>query len=186
MPAYNLDQSYDTGQDNADGSGIGNLRRAANNNTKVAQSFTPTLLGPTNRIELYMKKVGSPTGNIAVEIRADGADPSSATLYATSSNVDVSTVSTSYVYQAFDFSSPPTLTPGVKYWAILTGTYTEAIDVGVYVGIDTTSPSYSGGNYGRYGNGSAAWEDVSTYDMLFKQYSDNAATSGGSFLLNFI
>lgn len=120
-----------------------------------------------------MKKVGSPTGNIAVEIRADGADPSSATLLGTSSNVDVSTVSGSYDYVAFDFPTPVTLTPATEYWVILTGTYTEAVDVGVYWGLDTSSPAYAGGIAGRYGNGSAAWEDIPTYDGLFKQYSDD-------------
>ena len=104
--AYNLDQSYTTGQDNADGSGVGNLRRAANNNTIWGQSFTPALTGGFNRFELYMKKVGSPTGNIWMEIHSDGADPSAAAQQGSdSATIDVSTVSGSYGYVAFDFSN---------------------------------------------------------------------------------
>jgi len=175
---YNLDQSYTTGQDNADGSGIGNLRRAANNNTIWGQSFTPILTGQFNRFEMYIKKVGSPTGNIWMEIHADGADPSAAAQQGSdSATIDVSTVSTSYGYVAFDFANI-TLTPGVEYWGLLYGSYTEDVDVGIYVGIDTSSPSYSNGHSGRYGNGSAIWEDITTYDTLFKTYHDDPPMGG--------
>ena len=168
---YTLDQSYTTGQDNADGSGVANLRRASNNNEILGQSFTPSLNYGLNRVELYLKKVDSPTGNIWVEIHADGADPSAASqLGSDSASVDVSGVSTSYGYVAFDFTVPISLVAGTEYWMLLYGDYSLAADVGVYWGIDTSSPAYSGGIFGRYGNGSAAWEDLPSYDGLFKQY----------------
>jgi len=184
MP-YSIDQSYTTGQDNADGSGIGNLRRAVDNNIILAQSFTPTILGTLPQFDFYMKKVGSPTGNIWAQIFTDAGGPGTGVqLGSDSATVDVSTVSTSYVYQSFTFSSVINTNPGVKLWAYLLGDYTLAIDVGIYMGIDTSSPTYTGGNYGRYGNGGPAWEDLATYCALFKQYY--IPSSGGSFLYNFI
>lgn len=179
MPAYNLDQSYTTGQDNADSTH--NLRRASNNTEIIGQSFTPALTGPLNRVELYLKKIGSPTGNIWAEIHADGADPTVATqLGLDSATIDVSTVSTSYGYVAFDFANI-TLTLGVEYWVLLYGDYTLSTTDGIVWGVDTSSPSYSGGIAGRWGNGGAAWEDISTFDGLFKTYHDDPPISGGYF-----
>lgn len=178
--SYLLDQSYTTGQDNGTGTGIGNLRRGANNHLAIGQSFTPTLAGKLNRVELYLKKEGAPTGNIWAEIHANDANPYTGTqIGSDSASVDVSTVSgAGFNYVAFDFAAPITLTPGVEYWIILDGDYTLAVDVGVYWGMDLSSPSYSGGHAGRYGNGGAAWEDWDTYDCLFKQYSDDAPSDG--------
>lgn len=178
--AHNLDQSYDTGQDNADS--IQNLRRASNNTEIVGQSFTPVLTGPLNRVEFYIKKIGTPTGNIWMEIHADGADPTAAAQQGLdSATIDVSTVSTSYDYVAFDFANI-TLTPGVEYWALLYGDYTLSTSNGIVVGTDTSSPSYAGGHAGRYGNGAAAWEDITTYDTLFKTYHDDPPATGGGFI----
>ncbi len=180
MPAYNLDQSYTTGQDNSEGGLIGLLRIAADNTQIIGQSFTPTLTGQLDRVELYLKKLGSPTGNIWCEIHVDGADPSAATQVGSDSSlVDISTVgSGSYAYVAFDFT-PMTLTPDVEYWILLYGDNSYGSTNSVFWGADTSSPSYSGGIAGRYGNGGAAWEDISSYDQLFKTYHDDAPYAGG-------
>ena len=181
--AYNLDQSYTTGQDNNEGGLIQLLRIAADNTQIIGQSFTPTLAGPLNRVELYLKKLGSPTGNIWCEIHADGADPSAASQLGTDSNtVDISTIgSGSYAYQAFDFT-PIILTPGVEYWILLYGSNSYGTTNSVFWGTDTTSPSFATGISGRYGNGSLAWEDQASMDALFKQYSDDVPiTTSGDF-----
>lgn len=183
MPAYNLDQSYTTGQDNSEGGLIGLLRIAADNTQIIGQSFTPTLSGKLDRFECYLKKLGSPTGNIWVEIHADGADPSAAAQQGSdSATVDISTIgSGGYAYVAFDFAAPIELTPGVEYWALLYGDNAYGTTNSVFWGADTSSPSYANGIAGRYGNGSAAWEDIASYDQLFKQYSDDPPAAGGFF-----
>lgn len=177
MPAYILDQSYTAGEDNDD---VGNLRRASNNQEILGQSFTPSVGGNLSKIELYLKKKGAPTGNIWVEIHADGADPTAATqLGSDSANVDVSGLSTSFAYVAFTFPSTIAIVPGTEYWILLYGDYTLAVDVGAIWATDTDASGggYAGGIAGRFGNGAPAWEDVSGYERLFKEYRD----SGGSF-----
>lgn len=174
--AYNLDQSYTTGQDNND-LGIGKLRIVADNNQILGQSFTPALSGSLNRVELYLKRIGSPSGNIWVEIHSDGADPTAAAQQGSDSATVNATsgVSTSYDYVAFDFVTPIVLTPGTEYWMLLYGDYSYGSTDNVYWGVDTSSPSYTGGHFGRFGNGGTIWEDLTTYEGLFKQYSDNPA-----------
>lgn len=176
--AYNLDQSYAGSADGNTGNGIYNLRRAANNNTVLGQSFTPTLNGPLNKVTIPLKKEGAPTGNIWLEIHADGADPTAAAqLGADSALVDVSTCNgAAFTDVDFTFANI-TLSPGTKYWILLYGDYTEQVDVGVYWSVDTTSPGYAGGNGGRYGNGGAAWEEIAGYDANFNQYSDDAVNT---------
>lgn len=178
-----LDQSYTAGQDNDD-LGVGKFRISSTNNQILGQSFTPTL-DLVTRIELYLKKINTPSGNLWLEIHADGADPSAAAQQgADSSLVAASSVGTSYGYIAFDFPTPVSLTPGTKYWILLYGDYSYSGSDNVFWGVDTSSPSYSGGEYGRYGNGSAAWETIASYDALFKQYGDTAAM--GAFLQHFV
>jgi hypothetical protein len=176
--AYLLDQSFTTGQDNDD-AGTGKLRIAADNNQILGQSFTPAYSGQLNRVELYLKRLGSPSGNIWIEIHADGADPTAAAQQgADSATVSAGGVSTSYGYIAFDFATLINLTPGTEYWMLLYGDYSYSGTDAIIWGVDTSSPSYADGIFGRYGNGGAAWEDISTYDGLFKQYSDEVAAGG--------
>lgn len=179
--AYNLDQSYTTGQDNDD-SGIGKHRITSTNNQILGQSFTPTLSGKLNRVELYIKRIGSPSGNIWVEIHSDGADPTAAAQQgADSATVNATSgVGTSYAFVAFDFVSGITLSAGTEYWMLLYGDYSLSSTDNVYWGVDTSSPSYSGGIFGRYGNGASAWEDITTYDGLFKTYHDDPVTTSTS------
>lgn len=182
--AHILDVSYISGQDNDD-SGTGKLRIAADNNQILGQSFTPVFTGPLNRVELYIKRLGTISGNIWVEIHADGADPTAAAqLGSDSALVNAGAVSTSYGYVAFDFATSIILTPGTEYWILLYGDYTYSGSNAIIWGVDTSSPAYAGGHFGRYGNGGAAWEDIGTYDALFKQYSDEVAEGG--FLQNFV
>lgn len=180
--AYNLDQSYTTGQDNNEGGLIHFLRIAADNTQIIGQSFTPTLTGKLNKVDLYLKKVGTPTGNLWIQIHEDGANPASATqLGSASALVDISTIGTgAYEWVSFTFATGITLSPATEYWILLFGDNTYGTTNSVFWGTDTSSPAYAGGISGRYGNGSLAWEDQSYMDALFRQYSDNPA--GGVFL----
>jgi hypothetical protein len=178
--SFILDQTYTTGQDNADGSGIGNLRRAANNNTIIGMSFTPTISAPVTRISFLLKKIGAPTGNIWMTIGNDGADPTASLRGSQSSNVDVSTLSGSYTQVNFTFPTPVFVTGGVKVWALLNGDYTVSSSNAAVVGINTTTAGYSGGSFGRYGNGGAAWEVTANYDVLFNEYHDMVAVLFGA------
>lgn len=169
---YKIDQSYTSGQDNTPATGIGNLRRATNNNVVLAQSFTPSVSAGRNRVDLYLKKIGSPSGNIWVEIHPDAPDPTAVSkLGVASVNVDVSTIDTSFVWVPFLFSKLIQLNKDVLYWYLLYGDYPLAIDVGVYWGIDTSLATYPDGQFARYGNGSAQWDPTTVnYDGLFKEY----------------
>lgn len=174
-----LDQSYTTGQDNADS--IGNLRRAANNTEIVYQSFTPTQSGRLTQFDFYLKKIGSPSGNIWCELWST-YDDSGAQIGGDSGTLAAGSQSGTYGYVSFSWTSNiPVITASTVYWMRIYGDYTLSSTDSIVIGIDTSSPAYAGGNYGRYGNGGAAWEDTPTYDTLFKQYYEPIV--GASFVL---
>lgn len=174
-----LDQSYTTGQDNPDS--IGNLRRATNNTEIIYQSFTPTYSGTLPQFDFYLKRIGTPSGNIWCELWSSAND-SGSQIGGDSDTVAAGSQSTSYGFITFTWSSNvPEISSGTKYWMRIYGDYALSSSNGIVIGVDTTSPSYAGGNYGRYGDGGANWDDTPTYDCLFKQYVI-PSPSGGAFL----
>ena len=89
------------------------------------------------KIEVYLKKVGSPTGNATVEIR-----DSSGNLKVSYGTLDVSTLGTSYALKTFTNDNAPASLPngistnwtiGVKYTGATSGNY-------VVVGINGNNP----------------------------------------------
>ena len=61
------DQSYESGQD-ADANFRYNTA-----NSEQAQGFIPAVSGFITSVTLYLKKVGSPTGNIYAQIQSNNA-----------------------------------------------------------------------------------------------------------------
>lgn len=173
--AYTLDQSY-----NPTVNGDFNLRFASNNTVKTGQSFVPSVTAPVNRVELNLKRLGTPSGNIWVTIEADSAGDASGTPLATSSNVVVDALSTSYATIQFDFSSAVTLTASTTYWIVLQGDYSFSNANNIIQGTNSAG-AYAGGLFDTY-NGTS-WDNRTGYDAWFNEYY---GTSGGSFLLNFI
>lgn len=73
-------------------------------------------------IQLYLKKQGTPTGNLTVYIwNTSGGTPSA--LVGTSSNVDVSTLTTSFAWYTFTFTTPVNITGGSDYFWFLGASY---------------------------------------------------------------
>ncbi|OGG57866.1 hypothetical protein A2765_03860 [Candidatus Kaiserbacteria bacterium RIFCSPHIGHO2_01_FULL_56_24] len=82
----------------------------------VAQSFTPSVSGPLNKVSLYLRKSGSPS-NLSIRILADNNGSPSKTTLATGS-IAASTVTASYNFVDGGFSSSPYLVAGQTYWVV--------------------------------------------------------------------
>ncbi len=128
------------------------------------------------RIVLYLKKVGSPTGNAVAKLYAHsgtyGTSSVPGALLATSDNFDVSTLITSWRLEGFTFS-------GAEQYALVIGTeYVLTIEYSggnssnkVVMGFDSSSPTH-GGNF-MYNISS--WIAQSTRDACFYVYGIAAA-----------
>jgi len=124
---------------------------------KLAQGFQISAGADIAKVQLYLRKIGSPTGNLTVKLETDSAGyPSGSTVTnGTSDVVAASTLSTSYGYIEFEFSTAPTLTGSTQYHLVLE-TADSASDVNyVAWGADFSAPSYSNGVMA--GEISASW-----------------------------
>ncbi len=90
-----------------------------NPNIDYAQSFVMSAASPDvlARVGLYIKRVSNPN-DANIRIVTDNGGVPSTTVLATQA-LDNSLVSTSYGWVNVLFTTPPTLTPGVKYWIVL-------------------------------------------------------------------
>jgi hypothetical protein len=174
----NLEDSYsESNQDSSDVLGTGSGIHAD------GQSFTASASMVLTSCKFYIKKTNSPTGVINAKLYSHqgtfGSTGTPNTLLATSEDVDVSTLSTSYGLITFTFS-------GVNQYPMVNGThyfivYTDYASSGSNVtsmGYDGSSPS-AAGNAVRSTNESS-WTAFSTWDLPFYVYGAVAIDLAGA------
>ncbi len=112
LPALTADQSNGSGTPDYD------VYFGNNNTTQdFAQSFQVSSTGVLNKLQLYLKKVGTPS-NMTVRIVTDSAGkPGTTTL--TSATLATSLLSTNYGWVDIPFTTYIQLTSGIKYWIVL-------------------------------------------------------------------
>lgn len=151
------------------------LLEGATTNVKLAAKLVVggTAIEGIPRIGLWLKRVGSVSGNISVKIEPDSSgDPSgTAITNGTSANVDASALSTSFAWVEFSFAIEPTLSASTTYWIVLQGTYSASGSVNVEWGIDTVA---SGGLVSKFDNTSWTAVTTQTPNMYYvtRDYSD--------------
>ncbi len=139
----------------------------------IGQSFKPISSGNIATAGLYLKKTGSPTGNLVLYVYAhtgtygSGGKPTGAIL-ATSSVLDVSTLTTGYVLKTFTFTGANAiaLTAGTPYFIIAYwsgGNSSNHVDI---AGDTSTPASPALGNSANSNNGTS-WTNPSVLDCGF-------------------
>jgi hypothetical protein len=152
---------------------LGELRQDAAR-TLISQSFKATKTIEASQVKLQLRKVGSPTGNIWVEIHS-GTSGTSGTKNASagilgqaSANVDVSTLTNIFASVTFTFNgTKPALDLGSTYFIVVYGDFTLSPSAFVLVGFDSSSPDYIDGKYYEV-NGSMAWSGNDNVDLVFE------------------
>lgn len=138
----------------------------------TSQSFTSTG-GELDKVVLYLKKFGAPTGTAVVELfdhsgtYGTSSVPTGAAL-ATSATLDVSTLTTSMQLITFNFTGAERipLTNTTQY--VLTITYSggDCTNTRILAGHDDSSPTH-GGNRAYY---DTDWNAQAGSDLLFYVY----------------
>ncbi len=130
---------------------------AARQQADAGQSFRATVSGPLMRLDLYLKKIGTPADAIVRVIRDVGGHPSSSgnDVLATGT-LSATAVGGNYSWIPITLSSNPTLTANAPHWVVID----SAVSAGDYFawGLDSTD---------LYVNGTGEW-------------SPNWTTGGGS------
>ncbi|MCM2338873.1 MAG: hypothetical protein NDI62_00225 [Burkholderiales bacterium] len=131
----------------------------------IAQSFQVSVESPLNKIQLYIKKTGTPS-NATVKIVNDNAGNPGTTILATGT-LTASLVTTSYGWVDVTFNSNPLLDTGVTYWLV--------VDAGTsstkYYTIGALSNTYADG-LGKIGQVGSTWNNTtpSGLDYYFSIY----------------
>lgn len=137
----------------------------ANGTQDFAQSFQVSATGPVNKVELYIKKVSTPS-NLTVRIVSNsGSNPGVTTL--ASGSLSASLVSTNYGWVSVPFSSNPELTAGTTYWIVIDGVTNSTRYY--LIGADSNGYVNGVGKIGQYGS---TWNNTSPsgLDGFFKLY----------------
>jgi len=87
----------------------------ADSTQDVAQSFKVSTSSPINKMQLYIKKVGSPS-NVTLKIMNDVGGHPGTTLIATGT---FSSIATTYGWVDISFNPNPLLTVGTTYWLVV-------------------------------------------------------------------
>lgn len=140
---------------------------------KVSQSFRG-MAGDIVNAKFYLKKVGSPSGNITAVLYAHNGSfgsssvPTGAAL-ATSDNVDISDLSTSLELITFNFTGVEqyTLSADTKYTISLEYSGGNSSNY-LVAGFDFTSPEH----VGNYADNSGSWSANSNRDLIFYVYAE--------------
>lgn len=114
---------------------------------RLAQGFQIASSTTVQSVRLWLKKVGSPSGNLTVKIETDSSgDPSGTPVTdGTSDTVAVSSLAASYGWIDFTFSTAPSLSASTQYHIVLETTGTQSNTNYVEWGADSSSPSYADG-----------------------------------------
>jgi len=149
---------------------------SSGSNSRLAQRFKLRHAAPIGIVSLYLKKTGSPSGYLYIEIQNDSSSQPSSSAIATSNGVDMASVSSSYGYVNFEFDmdSRGELVRNDSYHIVLRSSgYTYASGTTeVTWGCDQSTPSYINGE-GETWDGSS-WGNISTdTDFTFKLYTGN-------------
>lgn len=115
-------------------------------NDAVGQGFSHASSTTVPYIDLYLKRTGTRSGDLTLEIQSNSAGLPSGTAISSgvSAVVLASSVSTSWGLVRFTFSSP-SITGGTQYHIVLKTTDTADNSAYIEVGTDTSSPGYANG-----------------------------------------
>jgi hypothetical protein len=148
----------------------------------IAQSFKTPNISPLYfyRVEVYLRKSGSPTGTANIRLTQGSTVLAQWTL-------DVSTISTSYAY--YDFTASPliSLSPNTTYWIVVE--YTGGnVNNNIWWQFENATDVYPDG-VRKYRTGGDAgdpstWDNASGYDAVMRVYYATEATLSFDFIYN--
>jgi len=139
------------------------------------------LLRPVAIVRLSLRRVGSPSGTFAVELREDSGGVPGSTVVATSAAWSPSVISTTTTFIGFSFSPPVALDRNKQYWVVLKWQSATTVDAANHV-------KWTYDSTGAYGEPRAAydgtaWAATTGQSHGVMVYYDHFALTEGSYIL---
>lgn len=153
----------------------GTLAQSLTNNSSVntidpnrwfAQSFIPSVSASVNTVVFKLAKSGTISGNMFIRIYNDSAGTPGSVI-GTSDAFNSATLTGSLTPTTFTFSTPPALTSGNTYYAVIyVAGVTLSAGNAILVAIDSTNPYPSGSEFVTL-NAGASWTSGAPNDLYF-------------------
>lgn len=137
----------------------------ANSTQDVSQSFQVSEATPLNKVQVYVKKVGSPSNATVKIVNNSGSNPGTTVL--ASGTLTASSVTTSYGWIDVAFTSNPMLNLNTTYWLVIDASTSSS----KYYTIGATNGGYENG-LGKIGQQGGTWNDTTPagLDYFLKVY----------------
>ncbi len=136
-----------------------------------AQSFQATSASPMYKIQLYIKKVGSPQNATIRLVTNNNGSPSTTTVNIGSVSLNAGQVTTNYGWLDILLPTQPSLTAGTTYWIVVDSSSQNANN---YFTIGANNTYTSGA--AKTGQYSGTW-NVTSLDGYFRVYTMDGVTS---------
>ncbi len=149
-------------------------------NRDISQKFTPTISGSLNKVQLYLKKTGSPS-NLTVRIMPHDAATNQAKRNGQiGGNGSLASVGTGYGWIDVSFASAPDLTAGTTYWIVIDGSSNSA-SVYYTVAVDNSYACAGAGKFAsNYSSNPPNWQVITGgtgADLNFKTFVGGITTT---------
>jgi hypothetical protein len=143
----------------------------AQDETWLAQTFTPDLSHRVTNVNLYLERTGSP-GDLTVSIRNTSSDePSGGDLcYET---VDGDLLADSIEWVEFDMGAGYDLVAGTKYAIVIRCPSGSAANWILWGSDASATSTYAGGWHYESTNSGVDWTGITQFDFLFEEWGDD-------------
>lgn len=149
--------------------------------TMAGNSFQASITANIKNVEFYLKKEGSPTGNVYAKLYSHsgtyGTSSVGNSLLATSDAVDASSIGTDFSLVNFTFTEVYQLQQSTYYCILVEYSGGSAGNV-IGDGGDNTSPTHSGNSI-RWSN-DLGWNAYSSIDNIFYVYGEGSESASES------
>jgi len=133
---------------------------------RIEQGIQVSGTQTTETVQLWLKKVGSPTDTLTVQLFTDSSgDPDSIANANLTADVDASTLGTDYGWITFTFATPTSISGSTQYHIVLSTDGSPSETDYVVWGGDSSSPSYGDGV--AQSEESSVWSSLGA-DMIFR------------------
>jgi len=157
-----LRQNYATGDD---------LVAPIYGNAWRAQTFTVSEPHEIDQVDLYLAKLGDPTGSLTVGIytTSAGLPVTSGETALAEKVIAVADIAAGPAWVTFTFTTPRALAADTKYAIVAHGPVGD-VENNIGWRLDGTTPTYTGGSTITSANAGVLWTEIPAHDQLFKEY----------------
>lgn len=140
--------------------------------SEIGQSFSVSSPAILDKMDLWLKRTGSPTGSLSVTLEYDNGGSPSGSILIDTGVISASSINTTYGWQSFNPTSSCTINASTNYWVVL-NTSASSADSSNYISLGASSPStYADGNLITYSSGS--WSNK-TDDAIFNVFESGTS-----------